>query len=156
MEFVCVLTTTSNRKIKGYILFNEDNKKTKITINASGLKKNSKLGFHIHEYGDLREGCKSLCLHFNPNNVVHGGKDSKIRHAGDLGNILTDKNGNCNMIIYDKIIKLKGKYNILGRSVVIHEKEDDLGLGGDKESLITGNAGKRIACGVIGYSKNLF
>ena len=39
--------------------------------------------------------------------------------------------------MYDKIIKLKGKYNIIGRSVVIHEDEDDLGLGGDKESLIT-------------------
>ena len=102
----------------------------------------------------MREGCKSLCQHFNPNNTEHGGIDSKIRHAGDLGNITADKNGDCKCIIYDKIIKLKGKYNIIGRSVVIHEKEDDLGLGNNKESKITGNAGKRIACGVIGYCKN--
>ena len=65
----------------------------------------------------------------------------------------------------DKLIKLRGKYSIIGRSVILHDKEDDLGKGGldengnvidekvRKESLITGNAGKRIACGVIGYSK---
>jgi Cu-Zn family superoxide dismutase len=153
MEGICVLTNTSNKRIKGFILFNEEKGRTKITINIVGLKKNSKLGFHIHEFGDLREDCANLCLHFNPNKTAHGGKDSKIRHAGDLGNIETNKNGICKKIIYDKVIKLKGKYNILGRSVVIHEKEDDLGLGGNKESLITGNAGKRIACGVIGYSK---
>lgn len=152
MEGVCVLTNTSNKKIKGYILFNEEKGITKITINVKGLKKNSKLGFHIHEYGDLRDGCTSVCQHFNPNNTVHGGKDSKIRHAGDLGNIETNKSGICKCIMYDKIIKLKGKYNIIGRSVVIHEDEDDLGLGGDQESLITGNSGKRIACGIIGYS----
>ena len=68
----------------------------------------------------------------------------------------------------DKEIKLKGKYSIIGRSVVIHQGEDDLGRGGldennkviDKkkhqDSLKTGNAGKRIACGVIGYSKKMF
>ena len=52
----------------------------------------------------------------------------------------------------DKLIKLRGKYSIIGRSIVIHEDEDDLGKGGDKESTITGNAGKRLACGVIGLS----
>ena len=67
----------------------------------------------------------------------------------------------------DKLIKLRGKCNIVGRSVVIHELEDDLGLGGldfdsndnyiivdpdeYEESKKTGNAGKRIACGVIGW-----
>ena len=153
MEAVCVLTNVKNKKINGYILFKELKKKTKVTINISGLPPGIH-GFHIHEYGDLREGCKSLCQHFNPNNSVHGGRNSKIRHAGDLGNIIADKDGNCNMTFFDKVIKLKGKYNIIGRSVVIHADEDDLGLGGNDESLITGNAGKRIACGVIGYSKN--
>ena len=76
---------------------------------------------------------------------------------GDLGNIIADKNGNVSMIIKDKLVKLRGKYSVIGRSIVIHDKEDDLGRGNNKESLKTGNAGKRIACGVIGYSmKNKF
>ena len=49
------------------------------------------------------------------------------------------------------MIKLQGKYSILGRSVVVHEDKDDLGRGNNNESLITGNAGKRLDCAVIGY-----
>jgi len=58
-------------------------------------------------------------------------------------------------IINDNIISLnlKSKCCIIGRCIVIHEDEDDLGKGGDKESLITGNAGKRLCCGVIGMKK---
>ena len=54
---------------------------------------------------------------------------------------------------FHKTIKLKGKYSVVGRSVVIHEKEDDLGLGGNAESLKTGNSMNRIACGIIGFCK---
>ena len=54
----------------------------------------------------------------------------------------------------DNVIQLKGnKYNIIGHGLIIHEDEDDLGLGGNEESLKTGNAGKRIACAVIGYAR---
>ena len=55
------------------------------------------------------------------------------------------------MTIYDKDLRITGKYGILGRSVVLHSDEDDLGKGGNEESLKTGNAGSRIACGIIGY-----
>ena len=54
-----------------------------------------------------------------------------------MGNILADKNGNVKYTIYDKIIKLYGKYNIIGRSVVIHENQDDLGRGGLTNKLAT-------------------
>jgi Cu-Zn family superoxide dismutase len=59
------------------------------------------------------------------------------------------------MSFTDNMIKLRGyERNIIGRSVVIHENTDDLGMGGNEDSLKTGNAGARIACAVIGYSKN--
>ena len=165
MSAICVFTNNSVRSIKGFVIFKETKRGLQININMEGLKPGNH-GFHIHQYGDLSEGCGSLCSHYNPTNSVHGSRDSKERHLGDLGNIIADNNGKVNMTIYDKYLSINGKYGILGRSVVIHDKEDDLGRGGidknnnvideevHKESLKTGNAGKRIACGVIGYKKD--
>jgi len=143
-------------KIKGTVLFTQDSsfKDIKIDIQLSGLGKNRKRGFHIHQFGDLSDHCTSMCAHFNPDKQNHGGLDSKIRHAGDLGNVISDENGECKMTIYAKGIQLTGeKYNIIGRGLIIHEDEDDLGLGGKEDSLTTGHAGKRSACAVIGISK---
>lgn len=142
-------------KIKGTVLFTEKSiNEVNIDINLTGLKKNHKHGFHIHEYGDLSEGCESMCAHFNPYGKTHGGPDSRLRHVGDLGNIQTDSNGNANYRFTDSMIKLKGqKSNILGRGLIIHADTDDLGEGDNELTHITGNAGKRIACAVIGYSR---
>ena len=151
---VCVLHKNKSN-ITGVIKFKQasDNKRVKVEWEIKNIK-NGKHGFHIHEYGDLTEGCSSACAHFNPFNKTHGGRNSKIRHAGDLGNI-TAKNRSSRGYFYDKYISLLpgNRCNIIGRSVIIHEDVDDLGRGGNEESLITGNAGKRIACGVIGLSK---
>jgi len=149
--------------INGIVTFNQiDNKSVKIDIQLSGFIPNTIHGFHVHKYGDMSKMCDSMCEHFNPYNKTHGGghNTSHNRHVGDLGNINADKHGNVNMTIYDNFISLKtnSKANIIGRGLVIHENEDDCGLGaGDqkKESLITGNSGKRIACAVIGLSKGI-
>ena len=163
---ICVLTNTIGN-IKGNIEFIEDDKEIIIKLNVSGLSQ-GKHGFHIHEAGDLTDNCISACAHFNPTNKKHGSPNDKERHIGDLGNIIPDKNGIVKKTLRDKFIKLRGKYSIIGRCVVIHEQEDDLGKGGldsegniinikiHNESIKTGNAGKRIACGVIGYSKKMF
>jgi Cu-Zn family superoxide dismutase len=156
---IIAISNFTNNKIKGYVEFEEINKnEVKININIEGLPKNSIHGIHIHEAGDLSDGqCMNACQHFNPYNKTHGGIDSKERHVGDLGNIETDKNGKVNIILIDKLIKLRGtKANIIGRSVVIHEDKDDLGLGNFPDSKTTGHSGKRIACAVIGYSKKMF
>ena len=165
MSAVCVFTNNANKNILGKVVFTETKRGLQIKINISGISP-GKHGFHIHEYGDLTEGCGSLCSHYNPTGSVHGSRNSEERHLGDLGNVVANDKGVVDMTIYDKYLSIHGKYSILGRSVVVHEKEDDLGLGGlDKngnvinkeiteESLKTGNAGKRIACGVIGFKKN--
>ena len=142
-------------KIKGYVTFTETPQKTvQINVQLSGLKKTALHGFHVHESGDLSDGCTSMCAHFNPYHKKHGGPNSKERHVGDLGNLQTDKNGNCHVEMIDDQIKLRGtKCNIIGRGLIIHADPDDLGQGPDEESTKTGNAGKRIACAVIGYSK---
>jgi Cu-Zn family superoxide dismutase len=139
----------ATEKIKGTVVFKQKDDIVRIIIDIKGLSKNHLHGFHIHETGDLREGCKSCCAHYNPENSDHGGLDGG--HAGDLGNITTDEHGNCSMSIKtDKFIVDE----ILGRSIIIHEDEDDLGLGNHEDSKTTGHSGARIACSVIGISKN--
>ena len=155
MEYITVITGDCS----GTIVFKElDNNETLITINVENLKPKSKHGIHIHKSGDLRKGCHSLCGHYNPYCAEHGGPNDNRnnRHVGDLGNIEANKDGMVvNFKITDRLVKLRGKHSILGRSVVIHDGEDDLGRGNNKESLKTGNSGKRIGWGVIGYSEKM-
>ena len=148
----------NNNGVTGNVLFTEIGTKTstklKIEYEIYGLT-DGKHGFHIHEYGDLTDGCKSACAHFNPFGKEHGGPNSKDRHAGDLGNIVSN-NGIAKGVLFDKILSLnfKNPACVIGRMIIIHKDEDDLGLGGNDESLKTGNAGERISCGVIGLKKD--
>ena len=103
-------------------------------------------GFHIHTYGDLREGCKSACDHYNPWGRSHGGTHGYDRHVGDLGNLIVNEQGVCSQIIVAEV----RVDQIIGRMLVIHENEDDLGMTQHPDSLKTGNSGARVACGVVG------
>jgi len=143
--------------IKGTIEFEEKGTKVVIKGNLKSTKyKNSSHGIHIHEAGDLSDKCMGACGHFNPYNKQHGGPTSKERHVGDLGNIRFDAQGVAKFRMDDGLVKLRGtKANVIGRSVVIHEDMDDLGMGNHNDSLTTGHAGKRITCAVIGYSKRM-
>lgn len=80
----------------------------------------------------------------------HGAPKDHVRHVGDLGNIKVNDEGICDTTFHDGLINLSGEASIIGRGLVIHEGEDDLGKGGHPDSLKTGNAGGRAACGVIG------
>ncbi len=143
-------------KIKGTVYFTEINNRNdvKIDIKLTGLSANALHGFHVHESGDMSEKCESMCAHFNPFHKTHGKPGMKQRHVGDLGNLKTDATGEAQYTMRDNIIKLRGeKANIIGRGLIIHADEDDCGHGSNEASLINGNAGKRIACAIIGYSK---
>lgn len=110
-------------------------------------------GFHVHEFGDNTNGCISAGAHFNPLNHEHGAPSDSNRHVGDLGNVVAGDNGVAKINISDKLISLEGEYSIIGRTVVVHADPDDLGKGGHELSKTTGNAGARLACGVIGITK---
>lgn len=145
-----------NKVFVGTVLFhqcdNQDN--TTVVFDIKGPS-NGEFACHIHSYGDLRQGCKSLGPHWNPHNTTHGYTfdPSRPSHAGDLvGNILTDSSGNYQFVYVDPKLSLNGPLSIVGRSVVIHVDVDDLGLGDNEESLKTGNAGDRIDCAIIGWA----
>ncbi|KAI1291761.1 Superoxide dismutase [Halotydeus destructor] len=110
-------------------------------------------GFHIHEHGDHSRGCTSGGEHFNPLGLDHGDMRDTVRHVGDLGNVRVDRDGKAQFLLNDNVISLNGPFSVIGRSIVIHEKEDDLGRGLDAESRKSGNSGGRIACGIIGIAK---
>lgn len=133
--------------VKGTILLlSRPGKGTLIRGQITGLEPGVH-GFHIHEYGDLSNGCESAGAHYNPDGVDHG--DLKSGHVGDLGNITANSNGVANFIIKAHRVELAGEQSVVGRAIVVHSDEDDLGKGEDAESLKTGNAGDRLACGVI-------
>mmetsp|Transcript_38512 Transcript_38512/g.46528 ORF Transcript_38512/g.46528 Transcript_38512/m.46528 type:complete len:202 (+) Transcript_38512:227-832(+) len=115
-----------------------------------------KHGFHIHEFADFSNGCMSAGPHYNPFGKTHGSPEDQERHVGDLGNIIGDAQGNSKGSMDDHLVKLFGETSVIGRSVMIHQDEDDLGRGdhsqpgvNGKTSKTTGNAGARIACGEI-------
>lgn len=102
-------------------------------------------GLHIHEKGDCSDAeAKSAGGHFNPAGMPHAGPKDLKRHAGDLGNIEIKPNGTGDLEITSDLLTVKpGPNSVVGRSVVFHEKADDL------TSQPTGNAGGRLGCGVI-------
>ncbi|XP_033226296.1 superoxide dismutase [Cu-Zn], chloroplastic-like [Belonocnema kinseyi] len=109
-------------------------------------------GFHVHEKGDLTKGCASAGAHFNPYMVAHGAPSDPLRHVGDLGNIQVGEDGVAQVDGTDHYLTLMGVRGAIGRALVIHEKEDDLGRGRTEDSLKTGSAGARVACGVVGFT----
>ncbi|UJR27139.1 hypothetical protein I4U23_008438 [Adineta vaga] len=133
---------------------NDANSVVKITGTLSSLNASSSQGFHVHAVGVMENmpNCTAAGAHFNPYNTSHGPHDANItsRHVGDLGNIQTNASGIASINIEDWIIQLyDSKQNIIGLTVVVHVTTDDGGSTGTGESAITGNAGARVACGLI-------
>jgi superoxide dismutase, Cu-Zn family len=145
-ELVAVLSPTEGNQTTGVITFKPvDKGQVEIEAKLTGLPPNSKHAIHIHQYGDLtsKDG-KSAGDHYNPMHHPHALPDKEIRHAGDFGNLESDESGNANFKLTVDNISLAGRLNpIIGRGVVVHAKVDD----GSQPS---GNAGDRLAVGVIG------
>ena len=149
---ICVLNN-ADLGIKGLVKFEDNGEVTKITVSFSGMTP-GKHGFHIHEFGNLTNACLTAGAHYNPHGKTHGGPADEERHVGDLGNVVADEHGNAELVLEEKLVRLTGEFSVIGRSCVVHESEDDLGRGGYPDSLTTGHAGGRIACGIIGITLN--
>ncbi|KAJ7568133.1 hypothetical protein O6H91_01G020200 [Diphasiastrum complanatum] len=148
LKAVAVLSGSAG--VSGAVYFcQEGDGPTSVVGEVKGLKPGLH-GFHVHALGDTTNGCLSTGAHFNPLGKTHGAPQDENRHAGDLGNVTAGEDGTAEISISDIQIPLQGLNSILGRAVVIHADPDDLGKGGHELSLSTGNAGGRLACGVIG------
>ena len=143
---VCVLQPTEGNDVHGTVTFVLTDGKVHVHAEVTGLTP-GKHGFHVHQYGDTRSlNGKSAGGHFNPRGTAHALPETKPRHLGDLGNLVADKSGKA---VYDRTddrLTLAGTESIIGRAIVVHAKPDD---GGQP----TGNAGARVAFGVIGIAK---
>ncbi len=133
----------SGSQVKGVVMFTKTNDGAKVLVDLENLKP-GKHGFHIHEKGDCSDPkANSAGAHFNPAHSHHGGVDTPQRHAGDFGNIEADAAGKAHAELTLKGVKFSGDDSIIGKALIVHEKEDDL------KTDPTGNSGDRIACGVI-------
>jgi Cu-Zn family superoxide dismutase len=146
-EALAVVNPTEGSKVNGTVSFAKDGKGVRITANVEGLSPGLH-GFHIHEFGDCSSpDASSAGGHFNPTGMPHAGPKAEKRHVGDLGNLEAAKNGVAKLEVTDDVISLEGPESIVGRSVIIHARTDDL------KTQPAGGAGARVACGVIGISK---
>jgi Cu-Zn family superoxide dismutase len=196
MKAIVNLDPKINNNISGTILFYQltTNHSVCIQFDLKGFIPYSTHAIHIHEFGDLSQGCISLGGHFNPTKKVHS--HYELGHAGDLfNNFQADSKGEFKFNFKtNKLSLFQNSKCILGRSVVIHKFIDDYGLGGifdsngvfvayrdmdleslqkitktlgyplgtrksmiqklESESITTGNASTRIACGIIGLAKS--
>ncbi|MDA8140888.1 MAG: superoxide dismutase family protein [Desulfobacteraceae bacterium] len=144
---VAVLHPTAGSQVSGTVRFAKNMDGVGIAADLSGLSPGEH-GFHIHQWGDCTASDGSSAGgHYNPFNKPHGGPMDKERHLGDLGNIVAQANGKAHYERTDKVISLEGPDSIIGRSVIVHAGQDDL------KTQPAGNAGARVACGVIGYQQ---
>ena len=139
------LQPTKGNKTFGEATFEQLGDKVRVVIYVEGLKPGQEHGLHIHEVGDCSSGDgMSTKGHFNPHGKPHGHHASPERHAGDLPALRASKDGRGKVEAdLDTITVTPGPGSIIGRGLIVHADPDDY------KTQPTGNAGARIACGVI-------
>ena len=144
---VAVLKPIHESGVKGIVYFTEKGGILEIIADIKGLSR-GEYGFHIHQFGDLAsEDASSTGFIYRPENFINEKGDSLTKTMPEnLGNIyaLNDSLAQMEKEIYS--LELNGENSIIGRSVVVHEREDDY------TSQPCGNAGKILAAGIIGIA----
>lgn len=144
---VAIVSALGSSGVTGRVVFTKASVGVKVSVSLAGLKEGEH-GFHVHEFGDCTapDGT-SAGAHFNPGAEPHAGPHDAQRHTGDLGNVRAGPDGLVNADYVDSKLAFEGPNSILGRAVIVHANADDL------KTQPTGNAGGRLACGVIGAAK---
>ena len=144
---VAVLHAAPAGKVEGTVWFEPAAGGVKVKARVTGLTPGTH-GFHVHEFGDCSTAdFTSAGGHFNPMAQPHGAPQAAARHVGDLGNIEAGADGVATLDWTDTQLAFDGHHGIVGRAVIVHAKADDL------KTQPTGDAGGRLACGVIGVAK---
>jgi superoxide dismutase, Cu-Zn family len=148
-DAVAVMVPTEGSTAHGTVRFQQADDAVTITADIAGLEPGSTHAIHVHQFGDITgTNGKSAGGHYNPMGHDHGLPEQDSRHAGDLGNLTADDAGNAHLVITVKNLSVAGRHNpVIGRGVIVHAMTDD---GGQP----TGNAGARLAMGVIGIAKS--
>jgi len=137
------LAPTKGHTTTGTAIFVQKGADVEVTAHVAGLTPGAH-GFHIHEKGDCSapDGT-SAGGHFNPGGQPHGHPQQGPHHAGDMPMLETDAYGNAKLVTVLQGLTLEGASGILGKGVIVHAAPDDF------RTQPTGNAGARMACGVI-------
>merc|ERR1712166_1260028 len=115
---VCVMNPDGGSSVSGIVKMSQtEGQKVKIVADLKGLTPGQH-GFHIHQFGNLTEGCKTAGPHFNPHGKTHGGPDKEVRHVGDLGNVTSNGKDDSVFEIEDHLVQLGGEFSVIGRSFV--------------------------------------
>ena len=145
MKATAELEPTEGNNVTGTVTFTSVDGGVEIVADLEGLEP-GKYGFHIHEKGDCSApDAESAGGHFNPDGSPHGDPDNPAgqRHVGDMGNVEADEEGKAHYERTDQVISMEGENSIVGKAVIVHAQPDDL------QSQPVGEAGSRLACGVI-------
>jgi superoxide dismutase, Cu-Zn family len=144
---VADLAPTAGQKVHGQVVFERKAGGVEVVATIEGLTPGTH-GFHVHEVGDCSApDASSAKGHFNPQGQPHGARDASQRHEGDLGNVEADATGKAQAKLVDSKLSLDGPGSIVGKAVIVHEKRDDF------TTQPTGDAGGRVACGVVKVAK---
>jgi Cu-Zn family superoxide dismutase len=139
------LEPRSGSNVRGTVTFTQTGDVVRVSGTVTGHTKGPK-GFHIHEKGDCSDHASMHTGgHFNPHKMKHGGPYDPVKHAGDLGNLNFGADGTAkfNFVVGDISVSSSRTDGIVGRAVIVHAAPDDF------KTDPTGNAGARVACGVI-------
>lgn len=141
---MATLQPTANSTARGTVHFQEmADGRVEVQVDLTGVPAGVH-GFHVHDKGDCGDNGNAAGGHFNPTSAPHAAPDAASHHAGDFGNVTAGDNGEVHHRFTTRSVSVSaGTRSAVGRAVILHANPDDL------TTQPTGNAGGRIACGVV-------